>query len=70
MLHEILANNTWYKVTNTNTFDSWGQKCFQADAMLCNVSSNTGASKEWFDCKVPTFIPVSTIQKIEIHNNK
>ena len=66
MLHEILASGTWYKVTNPNTFNIWGQNCFQAKASMCTVSSNGNTKMEWFDCVSPTYIPVSTIQKIEI----
>lgn len=66
MFHEILADGTWYKVTNPNTFDCWGQKCFRADASMCTVSSNDNTKTEWFDFENPTYIPASTIQKIKI----
>lgn len=63
MLHLILANNTWYRVTNPNTFDSWGQKCFQAEA---TGYADDKEGLKFYPCENGTFIPVSTIQKIVI----
>jgi len=61
MLQHIAANKMMYKVTNPNIFDNWGLKCFQADEY-------TSDGMTWYECINPTFIPLSCITGIEIHN--
>lgn len=70
MLHEILANGTWYQVTDPNTYDMWGQKCFKANKQGIMHSTGSGFNESrklsFFKCKKPTFIPCSLIQIVEI----